>query len=276
MYLAEIHGKLSGEHENKEDILTSNVFSFFKYADRGTFFLRFLRMLHLEVTTAEVQKAEFMFWPTYTDGTQPDVVIVVGKYYLLIEAKLYSSFSPETMFKKHQLVREFEGGALEALSLDKEFRIIAITADYSRPINLDIVPSQYLGWLVWTNWQGIAVLIYQILEKETHLTEETRSFASDLYQLLVKKRLRNFEGTRVLGQTKRLVQANRTVFFEAKTSTYRGDFIGFLNAFEKASLFYPHLLPLFFHQKRLHVYWSGLTGRMSLHPHGNFFFTRSK
>jgi hypothetical protein len=29
MYLAEIHGKLSAENENKEDILTSNVFSFF-------------------------------------------------------------------------------------------------------------------------------------------------------------------------------------------------------------------------------------------------------
>ena len=35
MYLAEIHGKLSMENENKEDILTSNVFSFFKYANRG-------------------------------------------------------------------------------------------------------------------------------------------------------------------------------------------------------------------------------------------------
>jgi len=37
MYLAEICGKLSSKVEGIEDILTSNVFSFFKYSKRTIF-----------------------------------------------------------------------------------------------------------------------------------------------------------------------------------------------------------------------------------------------
>jgi hypothetical protein len=37
MYIAELKGKLSLTDERKEDILTSNVFSFFKYSTRKVF-----------------------------------------------------------------------------------------------------------------------------------------------------------------------------------------------------------------------------------------------
>ena len=50
MYLAEIHGKLSRQNENMEDILTSNVFSFFKYTARQIFLFAFLQELRLDVT----------------------------------------------------------------------------------------------------------------------------------------------------------------------------------------------------------------------------------
>jgi hypothetical protein len=61
MYLAELHGKLRHDQENQEDILTSNVFSFFKYADRKIFLFSFLRMLDLSITQEQAQNAEFRF-----------------------------------------------------------------------------------------------------------------------------------------------------------------------------------------------------------------------
>ena len=43
MYLAEIHGKLSAKLERKEDILTSNVFSFFKYSNRSKYLMSLIQ-----------------------------------------------------------------------------------------------------------------------------------------------------------------------------------------------------------------------------------------
>ncbi len=45
MYLAELHGKLSSNVERKEDILTSNVFSFFKYSNRKVYLKELMKLL---------------------------------------------------------------------------------------------------------------------------------------------------------------------------------------------------------------------------------------
>lgn len=276
MYLAEIHGKLSDENVNREDILTSNVFSFFKYANREIFLLPFLQMLDLEVSSYDAHQAEFIFWPYYSDGTQPDLVILVGRYYLLFEAKLHSSFSPETASKKHQLVREIEGGAMEAESIGKEFRIIAVTADYSRPNSLAEVPLEYRDQLIWINWQRTALLIYDILEHTTEIPSEMRLFATDLYNLLVKKNLRNFEGTSVLSKTRALRDHGDTIFFEAKTATYRGDFIGFLSAFENVSELVPIADRLFYSGRSKRFQWTELTASPIKDIEEQIFFNRSE
>jgi len=78
MYLAELHGKLSSKTERLEDILTSNVFSFFKYSDRTIFLRRYLKMLGFSVSSEEASEAEFVFWPRYEENTEPDLVIRVG------------------------------------------------------------------------------------------------------------------------------------------------------------------------------------------------------
>lgn len=72
MYIAEIRGKIPSEFEHKEDVLTSNVFSFFKYASRAIFLGPFLEMLGITATEKDLEDAEFIFWPTYEDGTEPD------------------------------------------------------------------------------------------------------------------------------------------------------------------------------------------------------------
>lgn len=237
MYLAEIHGKLSRENENKEDILTSNVFSFFKYTDRSIFLYRFLRSLNLKIAIEDAINAEFNFWPTYVDGTEPDLVILVGTYYLLVEAKYSSGFGQGTLTTKHQLVREILGGMYEAKSLDKEFKIIAVTAHYYKPFDIaKDIPSEFHPCFQWTNWQSIAFFINQTLESNPRMPAEMWLLANDLYRLLVKKNLRNFEGIKALDAVKKLKKLAEHVFFEASTATYRGDFIGFLHAFEADQL----------------------------------------
>jgi hypothetical protein len=248
MYLAEIHGKLSRENENKEDILTSNVFSFFKYANREIFLYRFLKYLGLNVTPQDAARSEFSFWPSYPDGTQPDLVIMVGDYYLLVEAKYHSKFGQESNRRKAQLVREIEGGAFEAKSLGKIFKIIPVTAHYYKiPDIFNDVPEHYQNNLIWINWQSIAYLVYSILDNRPPISEETYLFAEDLYSLFLKKNLRNFEGVNVLSAAKCLYAHNGEIFFDARTAEYRGDFIGFISVLEQlpvlnsipVTIFYP-------------------------------------
>jgi hypothetical protein len=111
MYLAELHGKLSSRIERMEDILTSIAFSFFKYSTREVFLKGYLKELGIEVSNREAKEAEFLFWPHFEEYTEPDLVIIVGDYYLLIEAKYFSDFGKET---KGQLIRELEAGIAEA------------------------------------------------------------------------------------------------------------------------------------------------------------------
>ena len=96
MYLAELHGKLPSRIERMEDILTSNVFSFFKYSTRHTFLKGYLEQLGFTISDQEAEYAEFIFWPRFEENTEPDLVIIVGNYYLVFEAKYHSGFGEET------------------------------------------------------------------------------------------------------------------------------------------------------------------------------------
>ena len=82
--LAETHGKLSSdssqELERMEDLLTDYVFGSIKYLDR--------RYLHRVLTTAicdiewdqsDVDTAAFAFWPQLPGGTEPDVMMTIGR-----------------------------------------------------------------------------------------------------------------------------------------------------------------------------------------------------
>ncbi len=81
----------------------------------------FIRLFYLQVNTLLSLDALFYFWPEYEDGTMPDLVIVVGDYYLLFEAKYYSGFGRATKSSQSQLIREMIGGIAEAQYLGKQF-----------------------------------------------------------------------------------------------------------------------------------------------------------
>lgn len=232
MIIAELRGKLSDRIAEKEDILTSNVFSFFKYADREVFLRRFLdELLRVPVSKEDAENAEFQFWMRYPDYTEPDLVMLVGNFYILIEAKLHSTFEGETKERKAQLLRELQGGSYEARNLGKEFYLVAVTADYLyKPeqfeIIRDILPVANFRWI---NWQQICGWLLQILEEEK-MQPTTRLFCQDLCDLLDRKKLHSFRSFHaVLSGIQGLLLPSK-IFFEVETAALRGDFIGFQGA----------------------------------------------
>ena len=95
MYLAELRGKLSPRVERMEDVLTSNVFSFFKYSSRDIFLKGYLNGLGFEVSTKEAEEAEFRFWP-------PIIIIKKDKFVVIPQ-----EFRPHFKWTNWQLVSSF-------------------------------------------------------------------------------------------------------------------------------------------------------------------------
>lgn len=233
MYLAELHGKVPTHLENSEDLLTSNVFSFFKYADRSVYLKSLLQLLEIPASPEDLERAEFFFWVTYDEGTEPDLVMIVGNHYLLFEAKHMSDFD-SSPGRKHQLLREIEGGLNEAKSLGKEFMLVAITSDYVfQGHKFQEIQKDYLGQFKWMNWQAVALMLLTLLEKHESALPAFL-FAKDLYSLLEKKRLRSFRPfTDILGIYRGSLPDR--IFFSAESAQFRGKFIGFSKALSTTS-----------------------------------------
>jgi len=228
MYLAELRGKLSKNIEHMEDVLTSNVFSFFKYSTRDIFLKGFVNDLGFDISTQDARMAQFLFWPRLDDHTEPDLVILVGHYYLLLEAKYFSGFAGEAPKTKAQLVREVEGGELDARNRNREFWFVAVTADhYMKQHKFRDVPLDARHRFKWINWQSVSAFLYRVLESDVGARREEIAFARDLYDLLDRKGLRGFQGSDPLTAIGRRLNTYGFVFFTARSAIFRGDFIGF-------------------------------------------------
>ena len=214
-----------------EDLLTSNVFSFLKYSNREIFLKEYLKLLGLPVSKEAADNAKFIFWPRLSEGTEPDLAIIVGRYYILIEAKYFSAFAEESNLTKAQLIREIEVGKLEAKTNDKEFRLIAITADhYYKKEIFEVIPRDLMSHFKWTNWQTVTFFLEDVLVKEIELPVEQQSFTLDLHDLLDRKNLRGFRGCDCFVNLHTLAGCSDRIFFEAGTAIFRGSFIGFANS----------------------------------------------
>jgi hypothetical protein len=263
MYLAELRGKLSDNIKKKEDILTSNVFSFFKYSARDVFLKGYLRKLGFDVSDQQSREAKFTFWPRFEDKTEPDLVLIVGDYYLLIEAKYFSGFAAETQKTKAQLLREIDGGRREAKNNGKQFYLIAIAKDsYQREEQWKTIPPDLSSFCRWTNWQKVSWFLYDILDSNVPIRQEDRDFALDLYTLLDSKNLRGFQSFEGVSGNHMSLKTYTSIFFDARTAKFRGDFVGFPDSLQldgrigplKASLFFKsgrRLWEYQLHQKKL-------------------------
>jgi hypothetical protein len=234
-----------------EDILTSNVFAFFKYATREVFFKGYLNELGFSISDQEAKEAEFVFWPRFEENTEPDLVVIVGDYYLLIEAKYFSEFGGGTEKTKAQLLRELRCGKLEAKNYGKDFKLIAITADYYfKKEKFSIIPRTFISHLKWTNWQSVALFLTKLLETKKNIRSHERDFASDLCNLLDKKNLRQFQNFDLLCHKGFYLKEYPSVFFEAKTAKFRGAFIGFTNSLLFEEKIFPERTTIFLTSKR--------------------------
>lgn len=250
MYLAELHGKLSPKTERMEDLLTSNVFSFLKYSNRKVFLKEYLELLGFTVSREAANNAKFIFWPRLVEGTEPDLVIIVSKYYILVEAKYFSAFAEENNLTKAQLIREIEAGKLDAKTNDKEFKLIAITADhYYKKEKFEVIPRDFVPNFMWTNWQTVTFFLEDVLEKETELPVEQLSFALDLHNLLDRKNLRGFRGCDCFSNLYALAGRVGHIFFEAGTAIFRGSFIGFANSLSYSERMNPINKMIFWHNR---------------------------
>lgn len=237
MLIAELKGKLPSKLESSEDILTSNVFSFFKYSNRAIYLRKLLSQIGINVTEDDLEKAEFQFWPCYFDGTEPDVVIIVGKYYILVEAKYRSGFGVESSDTEAQLKREMNGGLRVSNEMGKELILVAITADstfkkWGKGVQSDVINSPCFKWL---NWQTVAKVLVELLEKQCEPIDN-QSFASDLLELLDKKKLRGFQSFERLQYEH---SSMSRIFFSYETAIFRGKFIGFKALSNKYSEYIP-------------------------------------
>ena len=101
MTIAEIHGKLS-PYEHMEDLLTSDVFSTFRYLHPNQGLIPFLKKAirfvdrKLPSFLEDIVEADYLFWPRTTKlNREPDVLILLTKrdgstISILIEAKYTS------------------------------------------------------------------------------------------------------------------------------------------------------------------------------------------
>ncbi len=271
MYLAELHGKLPSWLERSEDILTSNVFSFFKYSTRRFFLKALLEELRLDVSCEEVDEAEFLFWPRFEENTEPDLVMIVGDYYLLVEAKYFSGFGQGSEKTEAQLLREIKGGTLEAKNYGKRFRLVVITADYCRKEEkFHAIPSELSRDLSWVNWQSIGAVLNGVLESGEVIRKEEREFATDLCSLLARKNLRGFHGFDVIHGRGRCLRSHGRLFFDAGGARFRGAFIGFLESLSVEKRMKPFGATIFWREQE--QAFLRLPGVGKLNAVGNLIF----
>ena len=272
MYIAELRGKLTSNLEKKEDILTSNVFSFFKYSKRSVFLKSLINRLDLEISTRDLKEAQFIFWPYFENNTEPDLVIIAGDYYILFEAKLYSGFGQETPNLKAQLIREVEGGLNEARSIGKRFVLVAITEDYYyKKYKFKVIDNTSKDFeFKWINWQSISELLLNLLETYGEKLPDYL-FAKDLYDLLERKKLRSYRSVSNL-LDKELDKLVENIFFPISESTLLKDFCGF----KVTLLNLPKIKKVsnkIFYSKKFFISFN--TGNlMAVNNFGNIFFNR--
>ena len=178
---------------NLEDVLTSDVFSFFYYSNRHIFLFEFLCRIGIIATKDQLDCAEFLFWPRFQEKTEPDLILIVSKYYILIEATYRSDFNKGTEKCKSQLIREIEAGQIESRNLGKEFIILAITKDpYKIKEKFISAQEEKEIDIHWISWQSISEILTETLKSGMIIDKRDKLYAEDLLQTLDKKNLRKY------------------------------------------------------------------------------------
>lgn len=166
--LAEIHGKLSLDRttpaDRLEDTLTDAVLGSLRYLPRHVLGAVLCEAFDTTFSAAQLHEARLRFWPTFPDGTEPDVVVEVGGVMIIVEAKYESPFS------QGQLIREWRHGRRDALARQLSGPwLLAVTAHATEPAELEDARGELANdpafedaglasssAVRWISWQRIA------------------------------------------------------------------------------------------------------------------------
>lgn len=190
MFVAQIHHKLTRQEEDKEDLLTSNVFGLWRYLRPPvglTQFLNTAKGINGEYfyIPSEIEINELQFWPSMQEanakGAEADVLMQLSssnqrKWLILIESKYLSgksSLADDTIEQPNdQLAREMHNLRIMASRKGiSEYAVIYVTADTLIP-STDILEAveeltSKTGKgdqerFYWTTWRHIPDIISSI------------------------------------------------------------------------------------------------------------------
>jgi hypothetical protein len=189
---AELHGKVSSQtaladDARLEDTLTSAVFGALQYLPRSTALRAVLVQAFpgLSWTEAECRGARFEFWTTFYDGTEPDVLVTVGRRLVVIEAKYGAAFG----------VRQLEGAwfggqqVTDARGLETVL-LLAVTMNLgTEPKDVsDFREEADLGdQVAHLSWQQIGL----VLDDLGLATQEARDLCADVLAVMEKRGVRH-------------------------------------------------------------------------------------
>lgn len=194
MTVAEIHGKLS-PHEHMEDLLTSDVFSTFKYLDVNNGLIPFLKKAtsfndntppdFLE----DIVDADYVFWPRTTYlNREPDVLIILTKknqstIAVLIEAKYHSGKSnahreKDATDKENNPLEHLDGDQLAELFKELQDEKIYIDDAIIRDKYLQSAGSRYLFYVTAHHASPSLDIeeTFKVLQKKQYFNQNYQNF----------------------------------------------------------------------------------------------------
>lgn len=194
MTIAEIHGKLS-THEHMEDLLTSDVFSTFKYLDVNNGLIPFLKKAtRFNDNTPpnfleEIVEADYVFWPrTIYLNREPDVLIILTKknqstITILIEAKYHSGKSnahreKDATDKEKNPLEHLDGDQLAELFKELQDGKIYISDPVIRDKYIQSAGNRYLFFVTahYASPRHDMVETFKVLEKKQYFNQNYQYF----------------------------------------------------------------------------------------------------
>ncbi len=213
MLEAQLHGKLTREQENLEDILTSNVFGSIKYVPFKKGLLPILRNTENDKGEyslndfKDIKDVTYKFWnwipKNNSEGCEPDVLITIthssgNKTIILVESKYLSGKSSEAMEKygpNDQLAREWKNLLLHTEKDTQKVTLILlyVTANICYPqseINesrqdfIKWLPNQNEPNIIWISWRKLTKLFFN----------SKIPILADVTKVLLKQGLKFYDG----------------------------------------------------------------------------------
>lgn len=186
MLQAILRGKLSRDHEQIEDILTSNVFGLLRYEDPRLILEWLGRAIMVDgrgaldypLLPSEQISIAWEFWPYWSEegcnACEPDVVITVrvtgeSPIHVLIEAKLNagkSSRADDGYAPADQLAREWDNFVARSRAEGARLVLIYLTSHFSLPRSeIEASISEFRSKrgadpvIAWLSWRELSTIL---------------------------------------------------------------------------------------------------------------------